>query len=62
MATRHSLPRPLLVPLGALTTTVALVALIAGLATDVATSTVTGVGAGVLLARVRSNRPGRQPR
>jgi hypothetical protein len=39
----------LLVPLGALTTLVALVALIAGLATDVATSTVTGLGAGVLL-------------
>jgi hypothetical protein len=39
----------LLVPLGALMTTVALVALIAGLATNVATTTVTGVGAGVLL-------------
>jgi hypothetical protein len=39
----------LLVPLGALVTAVALVALAAGLATDVAPSTVTGVGAGVLL-------------
>ena len=39
----------LLVPLGVLMTTVALVALIAGLATDLATSSVTGIGAGVLL-------------
>jgi len=39
----------LLVPLGVLTTTVALVALIAGLATDLAPSSVTGIGAGVLL-------------
>jgi hypothetical protein len=40
---------PLLVPLGALVTAVALVALVAGLATGVAPSTVTGVGAGTLL-------------
>jgi hypothetical protein len=39
----------LLVALGALVTTVALVALVAGLATGVAPSTVTGVGAGTLL-------------
>jgi hypothetical protein len=39
----------LLVALGASVTTVALVALVAGLATDVAPSTVTGVGAGTLL-------------
>jgi hypothetical protein len=35
---------PLLVPLGALVTAVAVVALVAGLATGVAPSTVTGVG------------------
>lgn len=40
---------PLLVPLGASVTAVALVALVAGLATGVAPSTVTGVGAGTLL-------------
>jgi hypothetical protein len=40
---------PLLVPLGASVTVVALVALVAGLATGVAPSTVTGVGAGTLL-------------
>ena len=39
----------LLVPLGASVTTVALVALVAGQATRVAPSTVTGVGAGTLL-------------
>jgi hypothetical protein len=39
----------LLVPLGASVTAVALLALVAGLATDVAPSTVTGVGAGMLL-------------
>ena len=39
----------LLVALGASLTTVAMVALVAGLATDVAPSTVTGVGAGTLL-------------
>ena len=39
----------LLVPLGASVTAVALVALVAGLATSVAPSTVTGVGAGMLL-------------
>jgi hypothetical protein len=39
----------LLVVLGALVTAVALEALVAGLATDVAPSTVTGVGAGTLL-------------
>jgi hypothetical protein len=39
----------LLMPLGVLTTLVALVALIAGLTTDVAPSTVTGLGAGSLL-------------
>jgi hypothetical protein len=39
----------LLVPLGASVTAVALVALVAGLATGVAPSTVTGVGAGALL-------------
>jgi hypothetical protein len=39
----------LLVPLGASVTTVALVALVAGLATGVASSTVTGVEAGTLL-------------
>ena len=39
----------LLVPLGALLTTVALVALVAGLVTQVPASTVTGIGAGVLL-------------
>ena len=36
-------------PLGVLMTTVALVALIAGLATELATSSVTGIGAGMLL-------------
>ena len=40
---------PLLVPLGASVTAVALVALVAGLATGVVPSTVTGVGAGTLL-------------
>jgi hypothetical protein len=40
---------PLLVPLGASVTAVALVALVAGLATGVAPCTVTGVGAGTLL-------------
>jgi hypothetical protein len=39
----------LLVALGVSVTTVALLALVAGLATDVAPSTVTGVGAGMLL-------------
>ena len=39
----------LLVPLGASATTVALVALVAGLTTGVAPITVTGVGAGALL-------------
>jgi hypothetical protein len=39
----------LLVALGGSVTTVALVALVAGLATDVAPSTVTGIGAGTLL-------------
>jgi hypothetical protein len=39
----------LLVPLGASVTAVALVAFVAGLATGVAPSTVTGVGAGILL-------------
>ena len=39
----------LLVALGVSVTTVALVALVAGLATDVAPSTVTGIGAGTLL-------------
>jgi hypothetical protein len=39
----------LLVALGASVTTVAVVALVAGLATGVAPSTVTGIGAGVLL-------------
>ncbi|HEV2930443.1 MAG TPA: hypothetical protein VGW74_17295, partial [Propionibacteriaceae bacterium] len=39
----------LLVTLGASVTTVALLALVAGLATGVAPSTVTGVGAGTLL-------------
>ena len=39
----------LLVALGVSLTTVALVALVAGLATDVAPSTVTGIGAGTLL-------------
>ncbi|HEV2929343.1 MAG TPA: hypothetical protein VGW74_11680 [Propionibacteriaceae bacterium] len=39
----------LLVALGASVTAVAMVALVAGLATDVAPSTVTGVGAGTLL-------------
>ncbi|HKQ01122.1 MAG TPA: hypothetical protein VJ735_12400 [Actinomycetes bacterium] len=40
----------LLVALGWLVTTVALAALVVGLATDVAPSTVTGIGAGTLLA------------
>ena len=39
----------LLVALGVSLTTVALVALVAGLVTDVAPSTVTGIGAGTLL-------------
>jgi hypothetical protein len=39
----------LLVALGASVTTVALAALVAGLATGVAPSTVTGIGAGMLL-------------
>jgi hypothetical protein len=39
----------LLVALGASVTTVAVVALVAGLATGVAPSTVTGIGAGMLL-------------
>ena len=39
----------LLIPLGALLTAVALVALVAGLASQVPASTVTGIGAGVLL-------------
>jgi membrane protein implicated in regulation of membrane protease activity len=39
----------LLVALGASVTTVALAALVAGLATSVAPSTVTGIGAGLLL-------------
>jgi hypothetical protein len=39
----------LLVALGVSVTTVALLALVAGLATDAAPSTVTGVGAGMLL-------------
>ena len=45
----------LLVPLGVLMTMVALAALVLELATDIAASTVTGVGAGVLLLAYATN-------